>query len=411
MKKQILIRCAAPQLLIYTLIACILSSCFSPMSGDDRYGTIVFGGGDTSRAAVPTGELPDMKYRITMEGPGGTVDSGLLAGNGSGVNYTAKVLPGSWNILVKAYNVDNTLRAHSRFTVTVSGGGTAAPNSTLTPIVSVKSWAELKDALEGGNSANLAIPISELVENGDTIYITRNLFATLAINPSLVPNITLAAEDTVTIRRESTHTGEFFYVGTNHLTLGDSSGKLILDGMGFTGSAFVRVDGSGVVTMKGDTILRNNIGNSGGGAVSITGGTFDMEGGTITGNSTSSGGGAVYMYAGTFNMRGGTISGNTGSGNGKGVSAGGTSFTMQGGARISADNDVSLGSGYYISLTGPFSGGVGKITGLTSPNIVVVQGTSSYTLSPGDMGKFSVESFSLTHDPAGNSGTGTFSTQ
>jgi hypothetical protein len=150
MKKQILVMGAA--------LLCTLIACFSPMSGDSRYGTIVFGGGDTSRAVVPTGELPDMKYRIILEGPGDTVDSGLLEGNGNGVNYTAKVLPGSWDILVKAYNSDNTLRAHSRFTVTVSGGETAAATYTLTPIVSVKSWAELKDALEAATAPILPFP-------------------------------------------------------------------------------------------------------------------------------------------------------------------------------------------------------------------------------------------------------------
>jgi hypothetical protein len=302
-----------------------------------------------------------MKYRITMEGPGGTVDSGLLAGNGSGVNYTAKVLPGSWNILVKAYNVDNTLRAHSRFTVTVSGGGTAAPTYTLTPIVSVKSWAELKDALAGGNTAGLVTAISEIVQNGDTIYITADLVAdsTIAVNSSAFNSITLAAEGNITINRDPSFIGFntfFFTVATGKtFTLGDSSGTLILDGGGTSGYSLINVSG-GTLTMQGNTTLRNNRKESGdGGAVSVSGGIFNMNGGTISGNAVHGGaavgGGVSVAGSGTFNMNGGTISGNnTPNGNGGGVGVRQGTFTMNDGTISGNGHNSPSGYGGAVSV-------------------------------------------------------------
>jgi predicted outer membrane repeat protein len=331
------------------------------MSGDDRYGTIVFGGGDTSRAVNPTGtgELSGMKYRITMEGPGGTVDSGLLAGNGSGINYTVKVLPGSWNILVKAYNSDNVLRAHSRFTVTVSGGGTAAPNYTLTPIVGVNTWEQLDGAL--GNNGSYAY-LHGYLTNVDTVYIMENLNAASQIT---IPNdgkaLTLAAEGVKIINGGSWLGGVLFSVGGS-LTLGDEFGTLIVEGRS-SGYSLISVSG-GTLTMQGNTTLRNNIISSGdGGAVSVSSGTFNMTGGTIgPNNSAPQGGGVNILSNGTFNMGGGSISGNTATTRGGGVYVTNIStavFKMAGGT-ISGNSAPSLsGASLYKGTNGKATYGDG----------------------------------------------------
>ena len=99
-----------------------------------------------------------------------------------------------------------------------------------------------------------------------------------------------------------------------------------------------------------------------------TTGTFNMYGGTISGNTAganASGGGGVYVN-GTFNMYGGTISGNTtaGSSIGGGVYvASGKTFTMSGG-RITGNNAAKNGGGVYIS--GNFTMSGGEITGNTA---------------------------------------------
>jgi hypothetical protein len=83
------------------------------------------------------------------------------------------------------------------------------------------------------------------------------------------------------------------------------------------------------------------------------GSTFNMEGGTISGNSLNgsrgSEGGGVVVDSATFTMEGGEISGNTAKGgqfaSGGGVYVGGKSvtvFTMKGGA-ISGNSTISNG--------------------------------------------------------------------
>jgi hypothetical protein len=111
--------------------------------------------------------------------------------------------------------------------------------------------------------------------------------------------------------------------------------------------------GSGTFTMNGGTITGNSSSSyySYGGGVSSSG-TFTMSGGTISGNYSSFSGGGVSS-GGTFTMSGGTISGNS-SFSGGGVLIGGT-FTMDNNARIDPSNEVYLISGSSITIAGDFS--------------------------------------------------------
>jgi len=102
-----------------------------------------------------------------------------------------------------------------------------------------------------------------------------------------------------------------------------------------------------------------------GGVVYVYGsGTFNMQGGTISGNTSTSGGG-VYVN-GAFNMSGGTISGNTSNGNGGGVYVIGT-FTMYGGT-ISDNKSNTNGGGVLVNGNGRFDMQNGTITGNTAKN-------------------------------------------
>jgi hypothetical protein len=105
--------------------------------------------------------------------------------------------------------------------------------------------------------------------------------------------------------------------------------------------------------MQGGTISGNTSSSYGGG-VYVSSGTFTMSGGTISSNNTSSsyggGGGGVYVSSGTFTMSGGTISGNTSSsssGRGGGVYVNSSTFTMSGGT-ISG-NTACYGGGVFSS--------------------------------------------------------------
>ena len=107
------------------------------------------------------------------------------------------------------------------------------------------------------------------------------------------------------------------------------------------GSMFRIYDGQTVIL--NDATLRGHEHN-GAPLVYVDGGTFDMRGGTISGNTTSGNGGGVYVNSGTFTMSDGRIYGNTTtlfysgigipntSASGGGVYLNGGTFTMTDGA-------------------------------------------------------------------------------
>ena len=97
-------------------------------------------------------------------------------------------------------------------------------------------------------------------------------------------------------------------------------------------------------------------------------GTFNMYGGSITGNKTDDRGGGVYVDTnGTFNMYGGTITGNkTDRGGGVYVIGSNSKFTMTGGSiggtATNDANQAKYGGGVYVS-SGTFTMSGGTITG------------------------------------------------
>ena len=125
---------------------------------------------------------------------------------------------------------------------------------------------------------------------------------------------------------------------------------------------------------KGTGKITHDSGKSGSG-VYISGGTFEMYGGSITGNTTgnTTGYGSGYssgvsVVRGNFNMYGGSITGNTtGNTNGGGVYVNSYgNFTMTGGSI--SDNNVGTGEnggGVYVNGTFTMSGG--EIRNNTAP--------------------------------------------
>ncbi len=67
------------------------------------------------------------------------------------------------------------------------------------------------------------------------------------------------------------------------------------------------VESGGTFIMEGGTITENKS-NTHGGGVYVNGGTFEMKAGTITSSNTdTSGSSGVYVDSGTFTMTGGTV--------------------------------------------------------------------------------------------------------
>ena len=112
---------------------------------------------------------------------------------------------------------------------------------------------------------------------------------------------------------------------------------------------------------------------SGSGVKVESGGTFNMYGGTITGNKATTGdtatqrGGGVYVSGGNskFNMYGGTITDNTATKGGGGVYVSGGTFTMNGNASVTSnratDQNNGIGGGVYV-VDGTFTMNGGTIT-------------------------------------------------
>ncbi len=142
--------------------------------------------------------------------------------------------------------------------------------------------------------------------------------------------------------------------GTSEYSL---AGGYILGGVEVYGST---VMSGGTFNMYGGNITGTQASNSGGGAF-VTYGTFNMYGGSIKGNTAIAGGG-VTVNAGTFNMYGGSITENTADSFGGGVCDYNGTFTMTGGEII--DNTCSNNGGgvYYQSGTVTL-GGTAKIAG------------------------------------------------
>ena len=169
-----------------------------------------------------------------------------------------------------------------------------------------------------------------------------------------------------TITHASSKTGRGVYVssGTFNMYGGSITGNKAQDAQGRGGGVYV-YSGSGTFNMYGGSITGNRATGDGGGVYkSGSNSSFNMYGGSITGNTANSYGGGVYVDGGGFTMSGGTIGGtktgetNTATYGGGGVYAKAT-FEMTGGSITG--NNAAYGGGVYTVNEFKMSGG--SITG------------------------------------------------
>ena len=180
------------------------------------------------------------------------------------------------------------------------------------------------------------------------------------------------------------------------ITGNNQSGKAVAGGGVYVGEG-------GIFNMYGGKIT-DNISSSGGG-VGVSGGTFTMYGGEITGNTAdgtgTNGGGGVYVSSdtrsSTFTMSGGTITDNTAT-NGGGVYVAGGTFTMSGGTITK--NNATYGGGVYMGDNTTFTMENGTITGNNagSGGGVYVSNSGAFTMNGG----------CITGNTAKNNGGGVF---
>jgi hypothetical protein len=304
-------------------------------------------------ATSGTASAPDIIYLLT------DIDSAALLGNGnSGITINGKY------IKLFPADGDKTIKRWSGNTgslFTVSSGSLTLEGTTVSGVT------------------------EDLVVDGGAVWSGGGTPAGGATNSGLTASAalitvsggTLNLEDGAALRnnnRSDTSVGGGVYVNGGAFTMsgGTISGNTAVRGGG------VGLD-SGTFTMSGGTISGNSAISSGWGGGLYSKGTVILEGGAIRDNLSNDSGGGIFTESshsltiktgviisgntaasgggiksvGAIIMEGGTISGNTTTGNtaGKGVNVEGT-FSMSGSALVAADNDVYLSSGKTITISG-----------------------------------------------------------
>jgi hypothetical protein len=291
-------------IVIAALCMLMMGACFSPWEGSGE-GTIVINLGDGG-ARLAAGD--EYGYTIILTNSGETA---IPPEPITGLQYRRTVQPGTWNILVcRADSTTGKLNGYGETDVEVIPGLTV--NKTITVRATdatkvVNTWDELKSVFEKNTNEN------------EVVIITRDLSAHISMNlPSQTWNITLRAEKNVTITKsytDSVGNSLFRVLSGCTLSLGaeDMKGIITINGGGNKkgNSSLAYVEGT--LNMNDKVTLTNNYTTISspqrGGAVSVYGGTFNMNGGIISSNSTVNNGGGVYVSSGNFYKRGGTIYG------------------------------------------------------------------------------------------------------
>ena len=300
--------------------------------------------------------------------PSGTAGSSSTTG---GNNTVAQAQPGS--------NTQGSSPAAPVFTPPPPVTGTVVPGDSV-----AQKLAWLQRSAESHNTYIVEVSANEniapqVLEYRGAINITvafrgmgENRTIRLSTNGTMFDiraNVTFVLEENITLHGHSQNSGFLVYVnggiflmnpgssiignsrtgvvvsprGTFEMNGGTISGNTASEGAG----VFVSRDivGKGRFTMRDGTISDNTATRSGGGV--LVGDEFEMIGGTISGNSALYGGGVFIAQNGDFTMRGGTITGNTAREWGGGVYMEGiynSRFTKTGGTITGYSSDQTNGN-------------------------------------------------------------------
>ena len=167
----------------------------------------------------------------------------------------------------------------------------------------------------------------------------------------------------------------------------------------------------GTFNLNGGEISGNNDVYNGAG-VYVAGGTFNLNSGKINGNKAQAYGGGVYVAGGTFNLNGGEINNNEASFAG-GMNYEGGKVTINEGSTISG-NTATRGAGIMVSGDNITMSG-GSITGNRTKGdkykegggVCIVQYTNQETHIPYS-GVFTMTGGSITGNTAGSHGAGVY---
>ena len=300
------------------IFAIIVSGCFSPWKGDEGAGTFSIGvgseEGETDARFLNWGVVWDLVHTIRLSGGPGPDQVRTVTHNQT---MSFSVAPGHWNISVEA-------RKNGELIARGFSGANIRPGPN--GMVSVQMRPELIWKEEVSDWQGIAEIVSGSVAGSEIVILIKNdyhAFNTFNADDKIVigggKQITLVANDYVTIHRDSGFNDSFFSVeGGGTLTLGKTgmAGSITINGDDTSSIAepLVRVDTDGILVMNaGVELTKNNNTTTNtdqmGGAVNVFDGTFTMNGGTISGNTAARGGGVYVSANGIFTKTKGVIYG------------------------------------------------------------------------------------------------------
>jgi hypothetical protein len=221
-------------------------------------------------------------------------------------------------------------------------------------VTNTDEWNRTLDVIRGGGSGTAAEPKEYTVTVAGNVAVTgstENSFSNVA-------NVAVTLNGTGSLFLRSQ--GSLLNIGGDQTVCIDSK-LLSLQGLkaGENGSlinnnrTIISVSSTGKLELRDGNISGNITITNTGGVHIFNGGTFIMNGGDISGNTSSGKGGGIYVDGGTFNMNGGFIKGNNAERGGGVYAINKSAFTMVGGT-ISGNTVSGYGGGAEISSNSAF---------------------------------------------------------
>ena len=287
--------------------------------------------------------------------------SPVVSGNTNSVGVASNVYLPSWNTIAvgslsagASIGVTTEYEPEARSPISIASGTLSGVNQyffsdrpefvvretagELCVTIPPTPWMELQDLLDQGGTVTLTNDY-EAGELDWCLSITNAVTLDLA-GHTLAGNgrdsvICVEEGGSLTLTNSVPETGAITGGGDCGVYVGYDS-AFTMNGGAITGNTSsagggVYVGDGGAFTMNDGTIAANIATVDGGGVFVDENGVFTMNGGVVSGNTAHDGGGGVYVYNdATFTMTGGAISGNASSEFGGGVMCL-ASFTMTGG--------------------------------------------------------------------------------
>jgi len=298
-----------------TLSACfVIGACFSPIDDNRGEGAISvrLPGKDKvpikqsagsfvpmNRTAISPEAINSFLYELTFSGSRG---GAIVMTAGYGETVSIQVLPGLWNVSVRAFDPENSAKIRAigeAESIDVIAGKESIVLIKMAVYTEVFTWSDttpagpgLKEALEEGEFYDEIIMVKGNIATTSGVAINRN------------KKVTITGENaTVTM----SGTGSLFTIGVN---LEMVLKNITLQGNAGNNAPMVTVNGGKLVLQSGGKIIGNTFTPTtnwrGGAGVFLDGGTLEIAGGEVSGN-TLLGSTVNLMGAGIYVMNGGNI--------------------------------------------------------------------------------------------------------